>query len=111
MEITTTKHNRVDVVKMVGRVDTYSAPKLQEALDTLTEEERYMIVFDMSEVDFLSSKGLWVLTETQKKCKQHKGGELALYKVDEKIAASFELVGMSDYFKTFDDITDAVGNF
>ena len=71
VNISTTTYKRCDIVKMVGRVDTYTAPKLQETLDSLLDEGRFNIVFDMSEVDFLSSKGLWVLTETQKKCKSN----------------------------------------
>lgn len=111
MEITTTQYKRCDVVKMSGRVDTYTAPKLQETLDAIINEGRYNIVFDMSEVDFLSSKGLWVLTETQKKCKKFNRGRLVLVNVDEKILKSFELVGMSGYFDTYDELTAAVASF
>ncbi|HLF90631.1 MAG TPA: STAS domain-containing protein [Anaerolineales bacterium] len=110
MEITTTQYNRCDVVKMTGRVDTYTAPKLQETMDAVVESGKNNIVFDMSEVDFLSSKGLWVLTETQKKCKKQRG-KLVLVNTDEKIRKSFDLVGMGDYFDIFDDLTAAVGSF
>ena len=110
MEITTTQYNRCDVVKMTGRVDTYTAPKLQETMDAVVESGKNNIVFDMSEVDFLSSKGLWVLTETQKKCKKQRG-KLVLVNTDEKIRKSFNLVGMGDYFDIFDDLTAAVGSF
>jgi len=110
MEITTTQYNRCDVVKMTGRIDTYTAPKLQETMDAVLDSGKNNIVFDMGEVDFLSSKGLWVLTETQKKCKKNRG-KLVLVNTDEKIRKSFELVGMSDYFEIFDDLTAAVGGF
>ena len=110
MDITTTAFNRCDVIKMSGRVDTYSAPKLQEAMDELINDGHYNIVFDMSEVDFLSSKGLWVLTETQKKTKKHHG-KLVLAHTNDKIKGSFDLVGMGGYFDIFDDMTDAVGSF
>lgn len=110
MELTTTEYNRCDVVKMTGRVDTYTAPKLQEAMDAVIDSGKHNIVFDMEAVDFLSSKGLWVLTETQKKCKKNKG-KLVLVNTDEKIRKSFDLVGMSDYFEVYDDLTAAVGSF
>ncbi len=111
MEITTTEYNRCDVVKMTGRVDTYSAPKLQEVMDGLIEAKRHNIVFDMADVDFLSSKGLWVLTETQKKCKKQNQGKLVLAHTNEKIRGSFDLVGMGGYFEIYDDVTSAVGSF
>ena len=111
MEITTTQYKRCDLVKMAGRVDTYTAPKLQEKMNEIMEADRYKLIFDMSEVDFLSSKGLWVLTETQKACKRYNRGELVLVHVDEKIIDSFNLVGMAGYFSIFDDVTTAVGSF
>jgi anti-anti-sigma factor len=110
MDITTTAYNRCDVIKMAGRVDTDSAPKLQEAMDELINDGHVNLVFDMSEVDFLSSKGLWVLTETQKKTKKNMG-KLVLAHTNEKIRGSFELVGMGGYFDIFDDMTAAVGSF
>ncbi len=117
MKITTTEHKRCDVVILEGkdgkkaRIDTYTAPKLQEVLNGLTDSNRYNIVLDMSEVDFMSSKGLWVLTETQKKCQHLKRGELVLVNPDEKIVKSFDLVGMGDYFTTSNDREATVGAF
>ena len=110
MDITTTAYNRCDVIRMAGRVDTYTAPKLQETMDELIDDGHFNIIFDMSEVDFLSSKGLWVLTETQKKTKKNKG-KLVLAHTNEKIRGSFELVGMGGYFEIYDDMTAAVGSF
>jgi len=110
MDITTTAYNRCDVIRMAGRVDTYTAPKLQETMDELIDDGHFNIIFDMSEVDFLSSKGLWVLTETQKKTKKNKG-KLVLAHTNDKIRGSFELVGMGGYFEIYDDMTAAVGSF
>ncbi len=109
-EITITPYNRCDVVKMVGRVDTYTAPKLQKILDGLISKGRYNVIFDMGQVNFLSSKGLWVLTETHKTCKKN-GGRLVLSQTDEKIRSSFELVGMDGFFDIYDELIEAVGSF
>ena len=111
MDVTTTQYKRCDVVKMSGRVDSNTAPKLAEALNALTEAGRYKIVFDMSEVNFMSSKGWWVLIDTQKTCKRYKRGELVLANVDKEIRQSLDIVGMGSYFKIFDDLTTAVGSF
>jgi len=111
MDITTTQFHRCDVVKMDGRVDTYTAPKLQDTMDAIMDAGRYNIVFDMEDVEFLSSKGLWVLTETQKSCKKFDRGKLVLVKTNEKILGSFDLVGMGNYFEIYDDVTSAVGSF
>jgi anti-sigma B factor antagonist len=111
MEITTTQYKRCDVVKVIGRIDSYTAPNLEEVLKSLTEEGRYKIVLDLTDVDFLSSKGWWVLIETQKTVKRYNRGELVLAKIQERIRESLNLVGMGSYFKVYDDITSAVASF
>lgn len=110
MEISTTEYKRCAVVKADGRVDSSTAPELEEAFKE-TKKGTYKIVFDMTNVDFMSSKGWWVLIETQKACKRYNRGELVLSNVKDRIKESLDLVGMSTYFQIFDDVTSAVGNF
>lgn len=111
MEINTTSHKRCEVVEVSGRIDSYTAPQLEEVLNELTELGRYKIVLDMTNVDFMSSKGWWVLIETQKTCKRYNRGELVLVGVQDRIRESLDLVGMSSYFTIYDDQTAAVGSF
>lgn len=111
MEITTTEYKRCTVVKSVGRIDSYTAPNLEEVLMSLTNNGNYKIVLDLEEVDFMSSKGWWVLIETQKACKRYNRGELVLSAVQERIRDSLDLVGMGTYFQIFDDLVGAVAYF
>jgi len=111
MDISVNRFKRCDVVKASGRIDSFTAPKLEEAIQAIINDDRYKIIFDMSEVDFMSSKGWWVLIETQKVCKRYNRGELVLTQVKDRIKDSLELVGMGAYFKRFDDVTSAVGSF
>ena len=111
MEVTTNQLKRCDIITATGRVDSYTSPDLEKAMNAITDAGRYKIIFDMIGVDFMSSKGWWVLIETQKKCKRYKRGELVLVNVKEEIRASLDLVGMGSYFKIYNDLTTAVGNF
>jgi anti-sigma B factor antagonist len=111
MEITTSQLKRVDVVKVVGRIDSYTAPQLEEVMANITQQGRFKIVIDMTDVDFISSKGWWVLIETQKACKRYNRGEIVLVNIQSKIRESLDLVGMGTYFKIYDDVTTAVGSF
>lgn len=110
MEINTTQYKRCDLVRVDGRIDSLTAPQLEEVLSGLTKRGRYKIVLDMTGVDFMSSKGWWVLIETQKTCKRYNRGELVLVNVQDRIRESLNLVGMSNYFRIYDDVTAAVGN-
>ena len=111
MEIVTVEYKRCSVVKATGRVDSYTAPDLEDAFKALTDNGVYKIVFDMTDVEFMSSKGWWVLIETQKVCKRYNRGELILTNVLDRIRESLDLVGMSNYFGIYDDVTTAVGSF
>ncbi|MCK5430145.1 MAG: STAS domain-containing protein, partial [Anaerolineales bacterium] len=83
----------------------------EEALDAIMDAGRFKLVLDMTDVNFVSSKGLWVLIGAQKKCKRYRRGEVVLVNIKEEIRSAFDLVGMSDYFTMSDNITDAVGSF
>jgi anti-sigma B factor antagonist len=111
MELTTEQFKRCDLVKAAGRVDSQTAPQLEEAFRRITDAGRFRIAFDMSAVDFLSSAGLRALIATQKTCKRWNRGELVLAAVPPRIYETLELTGFIPLFNFFDDAVGAVGSF
>ncbi|MDY7077294.1 MAG: STAS domain-containing protein [Chloroflexota bacterium] len=111
MEVTTEQFRRCDLVKATGRIDSSTAPKLAKVFETINEANRFKIVFDMSEVDFISSAGLRVLINVQKNCKRWNRGELILASLPQKIYDVMDLAGFVPLFKFFDKVVEAVGNF
>ena len=111
MEVTTTAYKHCDLVKPTGRIDSYTAPKLQEVIDEIIKDGHHKIVLDMSDVDYMSSAGLRVLISTQKTCKRYNRGEVILAAVPRRIYEALDLAGFVPLFKFFDDATSAVGNF
>jgi anti-sigma B factor antagonist len=110
MELSTTQYKRCDLVKAIGRVDSNTAPDLEKAFNEIIDNGKSGIVFDMAEVDFISSRGLWVLLETQKTCKKSKG-KLVLVNVSEDMQQSLDLAGIKHFIEMFEDTADAVGSF
>jgi anti-sigma B factor antagonist len=111
MEITSQHYKHCDLVKVQGRVDSFTAPKLSETLEKLNGEDRFKIVLDMSELEYMSSAGFRTLLIAQRNCKRYNRGEIVLASVSKRIMDAFELTGFTPLFKIFDDITSAVGNF
>jgi anti-sigma B factor antagonist len=111
MEVTTTQYKNSDLVSASGRIDSFTAPKLAEAMEAVTRAGRYRIVFDMSGVEYMSSAGLRVLISTQKEARRYNRGEVVLARVPKRIYEALELAGFVPLFKFFDDVTAAVGNF
>ena len=111
MEVTTKQFKRCDLVTATGRIDSLTAPRLAEEFDAINEAGRFRIVFDMSEVDFISSAGLRVMIRTQKTCKRWNRGELVLAGVPQRIYETLNLAGFIPLFQFFDEALEAVGSF
>jgi anti-sigma B factor antagonist len=99
------------LVKAEGRIDSQTAPEVRDTFEAITNDGRFRIVFDMSDVTFLSSVGVWVLLETQKTCKRYNRGDLVIASVNEKIQHTLDLAGLLTYFKIYDNTLDAVASF
>ena len=113
MDITTTRFKRCDLVKVSGRINSQTAPQLAEAFKALQDQDegRFKIVFDMSEVDFISSAGLRVMIDVQKTSKRWNRGEMVLASVPERIHETLDLAGFVPLFKIYDEVIEAVGSF
>lgn len=110
MEISSTQFKHCDVVKVTGRVDSATAPRLAEEFGRLNDSGRYKIIMDFSQVEFISSAGLRVLISTLKNCKRYNRGELSLAALPPNIYSVFDLAGFTAIFKIYDDVLSAVGS-
>lgn len=110
MDFEITEYKRSTVLYTNGRIDSYTAPELEEAMNQLIEKGQYNIIFDMRDVTFVSSAGWWALIRVQKEVKKMNRGELILVHMDERIRESMDLVGITPYFTVYDTLIDAVGN-
>jgi anti-sigma B factor antagonist len=111
MEHTITQYKRCILVSVKGRIDHFTAPKLDEILTQQVEGGFYKMVLDLSGVNFISSAGWWTLIKAQKACKRFNRGEVVFVGLEAGIRDSMNLVGMGDYFKIYENVTDAVGGF
>jgi len=114
MEVTIQNFKRCDLVQAKGRVDSSTAPMLTEAMEALTNDGHYRIVFDMSGLEYMSSAGMRVLISTQRACKRFNRGELVLAVVPQRIYEALELAGFlgpTPLFKLYDNLPAAIGHF
>jgi anti-sigma B factor antagonist len=111
MEITTREFKHCDLIEIKGRLDSSTAPDLNEKLNEMMEKGKYKIVLDLSQLEFISSAGLRVLVNAQKTCRRYNRGEIVLANVPSNIYSSLDLVGFTSLFKIYDDVLSAVGSF
>ena len=76
----------------VGRVDTITSPELEAAVQLDRVEE---LVFDLAEVDYISSAGLRVLLASQKKMA---GKSMKIANAKPAVKEVFDITGFSDIF-------------
>ena len=93
MNIQKTLSGAALTVALEGRLDTTTAPKLEEELrDGITR-----LVFDVEKLVYISSAGLRVLLAMQKLMNQQ--GEMVLQNVNEAVMEVFEVTGFSDILR------------
>lgn len=101
---------RVDLVTVSGRVDSNTAPELDDALKASINRGCHNIVLEMSGVDYLSSAGLRALVSARRAC-NGKNGDVRLATPSERVQEVLELAGLDSIFETYDDVVNAVGSF
>lgn len=80
-------------VALVGRLDTTTAPRLEEELkNSLNGIDS--LVMDFAELEYISSAGLRVLLSAQKV--MNKQGTMVVRHVNETILEVFEVTGFTD---------------
>jgi len=92
MEIQKLQEGAKLTLKPIGRVDTLTAPDLEAAVVVDGVEE---LVFDLAEVDYISSAGLRVLLSAQKKMAAK---SMKIANAKPAVREVFDITGFSDIF-------------
>ena len=93
MKITKDKKDSTLTIALEGRLDTTTAPELdQELKDSLNDVS--VLIFDFAALEYISSAGLRVLLSAQKT--MSKQGSMKLLHVNEMVMEVFDVTGFSD---------------
>ena len=93
MEIETTRNDSELTVALSGRLDTLTSPDLEDKLDEELEGVERLI-FDLGELEYISSAGLRVLLGAYKMMEEYNG--MLIRNVTEPVMDVFEVTGFSD---------------
>ena len=93
MDIKIERNDKELIVALDGRLDTLSAPELEDRLETeLDDTER--LIFDMSGLRYISSAGLRVLLSSMKAMEEQ--GSMTERNVSSEVMDLFEVTGFAD---------------
>jgi anti-sigma B factor antagonist len=93
MTIEIKKNAAETIIRIVGRLDTITAPALDKAINEDIGDARNLIL-DMKSLEYISSAGLRVLLGAQKK--MQKIGSMKVVNVCEEVMEVFEMTGFAD---------------
>ena len=91
MEIIVKQDGSPYVIALVGRLDTNTAPQLEEHSKGAYDKGNVDIVVDMEQCDFVSSAGLRVIVAMQKRATVN--GSLVFRNVGPEVMDVFEMTG------------------
>jgi anti-sigma B factor antagonist len=100
-----------ELISINGRIDSNTAPQLSDTLHHVTDQNKYRIILELSNVSFISSAGLRVMIDIQKICKRDNRGEVMLVCIPPRVFETFEVAGFVPLFKFFDNATTALTAF
>ena len=93
MNINIEKAENSTLFKLEGRLDTVTAPELENAINNEGEELKNLVL-DFSGINYISSAGLRVLLGAQKKMNVQ--GSMELINVSENVMDILEMTGFAD---------------
>ena len=93
MTIDIKRNTEETTIKLVGRLDTITAPALDKTINEDIADAKNLVL-DLKELEYISSAGLRVLLSAQKK--YGKLGYLKVTNVCEEIMSVFEMTGFAD---------------
>jgi anti-anti-sigma factor len=107
MQIAEARLDGVVAVAPAGRIDTTTAPMLEQHLFALLSSGERRIVVDFSGVDYISSAGLRVMLLLARRVKEA-DGRLGLCAMGEAVRQVFQLAGFLPLFTVRDSRDAAV---
>ena len=93
MTIKQTNENGNVTLTLSGRLDTVTAPELEEVLDKVLKNAAELC-FDFTDLEYISSAGLRVLLKAQKT--MNTKGKMKVTGVNETIMEVFDITGFVD---------------
>lgn len=100
----------VQEVRLDGSLDSSTFPSLQEVVNRLIDDGNYCLLFDFTNLKYISSAGLGVLKGISRAVRE-KGGDLRIANMVEEIERIFNLLGLSRKIPIYDSTDKALNSF
>jgi len=110
MDITTTSKNNATILSITGRIDTATAPELEQAINKEIDTGHRQILLNFSGVSYISSGGLRVLLATAKKLKTP-GDKFGICGLSQEVLKILKLAGFTSIFSIYPSEGEALAGW
>ena len=107
MELTHVKEGQNLVITITGRLDAAAAPVADDAIKKIMEEDCRRVLFNLNDLECLSSGGLRVILGVSKALKR-KEGKLVLCSLHQFVKEIFEVSGFDSLIPVQDTVESGI---
>jgi anti-sigma B factor antagonist len=101
---------RVSIVDLKGYLDAHTAPELENTLQQLITNQKYNIIVNFRDLNYISSAGLGVFMAFIEDVRQKKG-DIKLSNMTPKVYNVFDLLGFPILYEIYKDEQEAITKF
>jgi anti-sigma B factor antagonist len=98
---------QVHVVRLSGRLDSAGTPTLRASLDELLQSGSRVLLFECSELRYVSSVGLGLFVDSAKSLKPE-GGRVCFAGLTQHVRSVFDMVGFLTIFEVYPSLEAAL---
>ena len=109
-EVTRKDVGDVTCLYIIGFLDAHTAPEFEDGLQKLLDEERYKIVVNFQDLNYISSAGLGVFMGFIEDIRDNKG-DIKLTNMTQKVFKVFDLLGFPSLYEIYDHEEDAIKKY
>jgi anti-anti-sigma factor len=102
--------NQISLIKVGGFIDTTTSSEVERSLHNLLKQNRFNIIIDLGNVDYISSAG-WGIFISEIKAIRENNGDLKLVRMIPDVYEIFELLEFHHILDVYDSVDEAVKKF
>ena len=107
MEIVHIEKSEISCLAIKGRMDAAMAIETEKAVDKILDGKNNRLLFDLGDLDYLSSYGLRIILKAAKKMKL-RGGKIILCSLVGNIKELFDVCGLGTNIPIFDSVESGI---
>ncbi len=100
----------VSIVELKGYLDAHTAPELENVFNKLIQENKYKVVVNFDQLNYISSAGLGVFMAYVETMREN-NGDIKFANLKENVYNIFDLLGFPLLYEFYQDENEAINKF